>query len=65
MEVNIICENFVFMQLINPFGVSGYATGYINMQRSTYLHFWKHTIVVHECHYSNCSKGLKQNFGRK
>ena len=31
MEVKIICANFVFMDLINPFGVSGYVTGYINM----------------------------------
>ena len=30
MEVKIICENFVFMELINPFGVSGYVIGYID-----------------------------------
>ena len=65
MELNIICENFVLMDLINPFGVSGDVTGYINMQISTYLYFWKHTIGVHGCHYSNCSQGLKQSFGRK
>ena len=53
MEVKIIYANFVFMDLINPFGVSGDVTGYINIQLSTYLYFWKHTIVVHECHYSN------------
>ena len=54
-EVKIIYANFVLMDLINPFGVSGDVTVYINMQRSTYIYFWKHTIVVHECHYSNCS----------
>ena len=31
MEVNIICANLVFMDLVNPFGVSGDVTGYINM----------------------------------
>ena len=31
MEVNIICTNLVFMDLINPIGVSGDVTGYINM----------------------------------
>ena len=31
MEVKIICTNLVFMDLINPFGVSGDVTGYINM----------------------------------
>ena len=32
MEVNINCRNFVFMDLINPFGFSGDVIGYINMQ---------------------------------
>ena len=31
MEVKIICTNLVFMDLNNPFGVSGDVTGYINM----------------------------------
>ena len=31
MEVNIICINLVFMNLINPLGISGDVTGYINM----------------------------------
>ena len=31
MEVNISCMNLVFMDLINPFGISGDVTGYINM----------------------------------
>ena len=31
MEVNIICENFVFIDLINRFIFSGDVTGYINM----------------------------------
>ena len=31
MEAKIICENFVFMDLINPFGFIGDVTGYINM----------------------------------
>ena len=31
MEVNIICTNLVFMDLINPFGFSGDVRGYINM----------------------------------
>ena len=31
MEVNIICTNLVFMDLNNPFGVSGDVTGCINM----------------------------------
>ena len=50
MEINIICENFILMDLINHFGVSGDFVGYINMQVYTYIYFWKHTIVVHECH---------------
>ena len=39
MEVKIICENFVLMDLINEFGVSGDFTGEINMQISTYIYF--------------------------
>ena len=31
MEVKIICANLFFMDLINPFGVSGDVIGYINM----------------------------------
>ena len=31
MEVRIICENLVFMDLINPFDVIGDVIGYINM----------------------------------
>ena len=31
MEVDIICTDLVFMDLINPFGVSGDVTGYINI----------------------------------
>ena len=31
MEVNIICANFVFMDFINPFGVSGDFIGCINL----------------------------------
>ena len=65
MEVKIICANFVLMDFIKYFGVSGDVMGYINVQISTYIYFWKHTIVVHECHYSNCSHGLNQSFGRK
>ena len=34
MEVNIICANLVFMDLINRFGVSCDVTGYINMYNS-------------------------------
>ena len=34
MEVKIICTNLVFMDLINPFGVSGDVTGYINMHNT-------------------------------
>ena len=33
MEVNIICKKLVFMELINPFGDSGYVTGDINMHK--------------------------------
>ena len=39
MEVKIICANFVLMDFINPFGVSGDVTRYINMQISTYIYF--------------------------
>ena len=49
------CEKFVLMDFINSFGVSADVTRYINIQRSTYIYFWKHTIVVQECHYSDCS----------
>ena len=31
MEVNIICTNLIFMDLIKPFGVNGDVTRYINM----------------------------------
>ena len=31
MEVKTICENLVFMDLINPFGISGDVTEYTNM----------------------------------
>ena len=31
MEVKIICTNLYFMDLNNPFGVSGDVTRYINM----------------------------------
>ena len=31
MALKIICTNFVFMDFINPFGVSGDIIGYINM----------------------------------
>ena len=55
MEINIICEKIVLMDFINPFGVSDDVMGYINIQISTYIYFLKHTIVVHEFHYSNCS----------
>ena len=47
MEVKIICTNFVLMNFIIPFGVSGDFTRCINVQKSTYNYFWKHTIVVH------------------
>ena len=38
MEVKIICK-FFFMDLINPFGVSGDVTGYMNMQNSHVFNF--------------------------
>jgi len=38
MEVKIICENYVLMDFINPFGV-GDLKGYINIQISTYIYF--------------------------
>ena len=31
MEVNIVCKNLVFMDMINLFGFSGDVTRYINM----------------------------------
>ena len=34
MEVKIICANFVLVDFINPFGVSGDVTRYINMHNS-------------------------------
>ena len=46
MKVKIICANFVLMDFINPFGDSTDVIGHINIQRSTYLYFAKHTIVV-------------------
>ena len=39
MEVKIICTNLVFMDLINPFGVSGDVTGYINMHNPHLFNF--------------------------
>ena len=39
MEVNIICEKFVFMDLINPFSISGNVTRYINMYNNHLLTF--------------------------
>ena len=39
MEVNIICTNLFFMDLINPFGVSGDVTGYINMHNPHLFNF--------------------------
>ena len=32
MEVKILCPNFVLMDFINPFGVSGDGTSYINIK---------------------------------
>ena len=34
MEVKIICAIFYFMDLINPFRVSGDVIGYINMHNT-------------------------------
>ena len=31
MKVKVICANLFFMDLFNPFGVSGDVIGYINM----------------------------------
>ena len=42
MEVNIICRNLVFMDLINPFGISGDVTRYINIQ-NPHLFTFKNT----------------------
>ena len=41
MEVKIICENFVLMDFINPFGFIGDVTRYINIQISTFFTFGK------------------------
>ena len=40
MEVKNICTNSVFMDLINPFGVSGDIIGYINMHNTHIFTFW-------------------------
>ena len=40
MEVKMICTNFVFVDLINPFGVSGDVIGYINMHNPCLFTFW-------------------------
>ena len=39
MEVKIICRNLVFMDLINPFGISGDVTRYINMHNQCLFTF--------------------------
>ena len=39
MEVNTICRNLVFMDLINPLGISGDVTGYINMHNPHLFNF--------------------------
>ena len=39
MEVKIICEKLVYMDLINPFGVSGDVIGYINMHNPHFFTF--------------------------
>ena len=39
MEVKIICRNFVFMELVNTFGISGEVTGYINMHNTHIFNF--------------------------
>ena len=39
MEVKIICINLVFMDLINPFGISGDVIGYINMNNPHIFNF--------------------------
>ena len=41
MEVKIICTNLVFMDLTNPFGVSGDVLGYINMHNPYLFAFGK------------------------
>ena len=53
MEVKIICANFVFMDLINPFSVSGDFIGYINMHNThlftfgnTKLHYMSATTQI-------------------
>ena len=40
MEVNIIYTNLVFMDLTNPFGVSGDVTWYIDMHNPNLFIFW-------------------------
>ena len=39
MEVKFICANFVFMDLINPFGASGDVTWYMNMHNLRLFNF--------------------------
>ena len=39
MELKIICRNLVFMDLINPFGISGDVKGYINMHNPHLFNF--------------------------
>ena len=39
MEVKIICTNLVFMDFIEPFGVNGDVTRYINMQNPHLFNF--------------------------
>ena len=39
MEVNIIVQIWFFMDLINPFGVIGYVTWYINMKNPYLIAF--------------------------
>ena len=40
MEVNIICANLVFMDLINPFGIRSDVIGYINIHNTHIFTFW-------------------------
>ena len=40
MEAKIICTNLVYMDLDNPFGVSGDVIGYINMHNPRLFTFW-------------------------
>ena len=53
MEVKIICTNLFSMDLINPFGVSGDVTGYINIRNphiftfgNTKLHYMSTTTKI-------------------